>query len=192
MEISKDWKDKLMETFLFIDTETSGFKKNGNLIQEGQARVCQLAMILTDDRANTLAQMSSLVRPEGWSISKGALNVHGKTEEMCMKHGISQGEMVDIFDSFLSRSTQVVAHNEAFDRGMMEVELAYSGDENPDLKDWFCTMKQNTHICGKWPKLEFTLQHYCGRSLGNDAHDAMADAKACKDIFFAMRGIHND
>lgn len=181
-----------METFLFLDTETTGFKKSGQLVQEGQGRVCQVAMILTDSQGIPLSEFCTLVKPDktDWEIHPGAQAVHGKTKAMCMTHGIEQQEMVDIFDSFMSRASQIVAHNESFDRGMMEVELAYAGAEDPLLREWFCTMKKNTHISrGRWPKLDYALQHFCGRSMGNSAHDAMADTRACRDIFFAMRGI---
>lgn len=179
-----------METFLFLDTETTGFKKSGNLVQEGQARVVQLAMILTDENGNSLADFSTLVKPDetDWEIHQGAYEVHGKTKEMCVAHGIDQKEMINIFDSYISRASQIVAHNEAFDRGMMEIELAYYGDNFPELMPWYCTMKEiSRRENSRWPKLNAALKKYCGRSMGSKAHDAMEDAKACKDIFFALR-----
>ena len=73
---------------------------------------------------------------------------------------------------------------------MMEIELAYSGDDSPELNTWHCTMKDISRREGsKWPKLEEALQRYCGRSMGNKAHDAMEDTRACRDIFFALKGI---
>lgn len=63
-------------------------------------------------------------------------------------------------------------------------------------KPWLCTMKPNTEIVKapkkngssgyKWPSLEEALQFYCKRSVGEFAHDAMYDVKACRDIFFAQ------
>jgi DNA polymerase-3 subunit epsilon len=178
-----------MDTFLFIDTETTGFKKGGSLIQQGQARVCQVAMILTDNNGRTMSEFCTLIKPDGWTISSGAMAVHGITDQDCIKFGIDQKKMVEIAKDYFSRSNQIVAHNEAFDKAMIEVEHAYYGDQSPILhpNSWFCTMKSNIHIFGgKWPKLDQALQHYCNKSLGNTAHDALADARACRDIFFAM------
>lgn len=178
------------DTYLFIDTETTGFKKSGPLVQEGQARVCQVAMILSDHQGRPLAEFCSLIKPDGWEISDGAFKVHGISNDMCEKYGVQAEPVIYFFKAFSGRATKIVAHNEQFDRGMMDVECAYFGDESPEHKPWFCTMKSNTHITpgGKWPKLDAALKHYCNKDLVN-AHDAMADTRACRDIFFAMRGI---
>ena len=176
-----------METFLFLDTETTGFKKSGPLMQHRQARVCQIAMILTDAKGKTLSQFSSLIKPKDWTIHPKAQDVHGISDMDCIMFGIDQRKVVEMFIEYGRFNPTVVAHNEEFDRAMMEIELAYFGIDNPDIAPWYCTMKANTHITnGKLPKLDIVLQHYCNRSLGNDAHDALEDARACRDIYFAM------
>lgn len=178
------------EIYLFNDTETTGFKKNGQLVQEGQARVCQLALLLTDSRGRSLAKFSSLIKPDGWTISEGAQKVHGITMEDCQRYGMNQKAVVNLYIKFCSIATLRVAHNDEFDNAMMEIEQEYASPITEKINTpSFCTMKRNTHInpAGKWPKLEATLQHYTGRSLGDTAHDAMFDAEACRDIFFAMR-----
>lgn len=182
------------EIFGFIDTETTGFKKQGNMVQEGQGRVCQIAFLLTDSTGKSLAEVSTLIKPDGWKIGEGAQKVHGFTDEQCEKYGLHAKSVFALFARLASMATLLVAHNEEFDRNMMNVEQAYYNETVKDEKyisvdnPWFCTMKTNTHITGgKWPKLEEALQHFCGRSLGDTAHDAMYDVKACRDIFFAMR-----
>ena len=185
-----------MENYLFIDTETTGFKKSGGLMQEGQARVCQIAMILANQEGRTLSEFSSLVRPERWSISEGAEKVHGITDDDCYTNGLRQSVIIEMYHTLASKADIIVAHNENFDRGMMEIETCYYNNVRDPSdcmahgKRWYCTMTSNMHLAnGRWPKLDKTLQHYCNRSLGDTAHDAMADTKACRDIFFAMRGI---
>ena len=179
----------MTETFLFLDTETTGFKKSGNLIQQGQARVCQVAMILADDTGKTLAEYQSMIKPDNWDTNGHTKNYYGLSYDDCQKYGIHQLYAMQMYKNMCETVTQVVAHNSPFDKGMMEIEEAYCNMGKTD-KPWFCTMKTNTHISpnGKWPKLDFTLKHLTGKDL-LDAHDAMADTRACRDIFFAMRGI---
>lgn len=171
--------------FLFIDTETTGFAKNGELKQEGQARVCQIAMLLTDEKGKSLLEFSALIKPDGWTIGEGAGAIHGFTNELCEMFGLGGPTAAKLFRRMASMSQRIIAHNSDFDRRMMEIECAYHSVPAPDVP-WHCTMKTNTHITnGKWPKLEEALRHYCQRDLGEFAHDAMYDVKACRDIFFA-------
>jgi len=186
----------MSEIFLFGDTETTGFKKNGNLIQEGQGRVCQLALLLTDDQGRSLAEFCSYIKPDGWVIGEGAQKVHGITMEQCEKFGLSMNAVFMLYKRLADMATQIIAHNSDFDKGMMQIEEAYFNQARKEMEfvvvntPWFCTMKPNTHITGgKWPKLNEALKHFCQRDLGDMAHDAMHDVKACRDIFFAMRGI---
>lgn len=180
------------EIYLFNDTETTNFPKKGAAIQEGQGRVCQLALLLTDGKGKSLAKFSTLIKPDGWIIGEGAQKVHGITMEECERFGVPAKTAFAMYNNFCSKATLRVAHNDEFDNNMMSIEQAYynasvSANVNIKLKS-FCTMKSNTHITpgGKWPKLDFTLQHYTGRSLGDTAHDAMFDAEACRDIFLAQ------
>lgn len=182
----------MTEILLFRDTETTGFKKGGALVQEGQARVCQVALILTDATGRPLQKFSTLIKPDGWLVSKFNVESCGITQEDCEQFGMAMSSVMRLYNRMASAATLLVAHNDDFDHGMFEIEDAYHGGVLPN-KDHlttkrFCTMKTNTHISGgKWPKLEATLQHYCGRSLGEDAHDAMFDTEACKDIYLAMQ-----
>ena len=177
------------ETFLFLDTETTGFKKSGALIQEGQARVCQLALILTDADGGVITKFSSLIKPDGWKILEGAFKVHGITDEQCEKYGLPYKDVIGmVFLGLANNATVVVAHNEEFDRNMLDIEFAHATFPVMTSKyKWFCTMKSNTHLKGgRWPKLSEAYRHYMDKELV-DAHDALVDAEACKDIFFAMK-----
>ncbi len=178
------------EIFLGTDTETTGFKKKGLLIQDKQARVCQLALVLTNLDGEPLAKFSSLIKPDGWTISERATEVHGLTDEVCEEFGMDMKDVYKIWQHFMSKADMIVAHNAAFDRGMMEIESAYVHDIPsgvPTIQPWHCTMQENAHLPGG-KSLKNCLQHYCNRDIGEGAHDALVDAEACLDIFFAMRG----
>lgn len=188
--------------YLFIDTETTGFpQKFGPLIQDGQGRVCQIAMLLTDGAGKSIAEISTLVKPAGWVVGNEASKVHGFTTELCEKYGINFVGMVGLFLSLAEKAETIIAHNISFDRQMMFIEAEYAQKNIPN-KLWHCTMEQSAPICNlpptermlaagfdkpKAPKLEEALQHICGKSLGDTAHDALWDVRACKDIFFKLK-----
>lgn len=179
------------DIILAIDTETTDFIKKGRRQQDGQGRVCQVALLLFDGRGKSIMEVSTLVKPDGWTIGEGAGKIHGFTDEQCERFGVGQKSMIGLYRCMAAKADVIIAHNSDFDQGMIEIEEDYS-DECPNLsqKPWFCTMKTNTHITGgKWPKLEEALKHFCDRELGEFAHDAMYDVKACRDIFLAMHGV---
>lgn len=180
--------------YLFCDTETTGFAKTGGLIQDGQARVCQIGLLLTDSNGKSLAEFCSLIKPDGWKVHEGAQKVHGFSTEYCERYGLGFKSVFSLYSRFAKMATTHVAHNSEFDKKMMEIEEAYYMTANAGVQPlqqirtpWFCTMKTNTHITGgKWPKLSEAVKHYLGRET-TKAHDAMGDVKDCRDVFFAMR-----
>lgn len=193
-----------METFCFIDFETTGFIKGGAVVTEGQGRACQVAMLLTDATGRSMAEYCTLIKPDGWTVGKEALAVHGFTNDICEKYGVNFKTAVGFYNFMAQKTDIFVAHNADFDRDFMDVEVAYYNAQSSipifiPKKPWECTMKPNTNIVKapkknggagfKWPSLEETLQHFCGRGVGEYAHDAMYDVKACRDIFFAKRSI---
>lgn len=176
------------DTYLFTDTESTRFPYKGGM-REGQARVCQLAFIYTDAEGKTLAEFCALIKPDGWEIKEEAQKVHGITLEDCEAHGIPSTQALALFRHYEKMATKVIAHGEQFDRQMMDIEQAYASNGG-DLprEPWHCTMKSYTHyFAGKWPKLAAALEFFTGRILGDDAHDAMHDVRACRDIFFAAK-----
>ena len=192
-----------MPIYLFGDTETTGFaKKKLGLIQAGQARVCQQAMMLTDGDGRSLAEISHMIKPDNWAIGAEAGAIHGFTNDHCEKYGISSKSAYVIFAQMASKADYLVAHNAEFDRYMWEIEAAYHGMEFPKTP-WLCTKELATPIMAipptekmlqyaftrdkfKSPNLEEAVQFFCNRSLGDGAHDAMFDVKGCKDVFFAI------
>lgn len=200
------------EIYLVADTETTGFKRSGPLIQPEQGRVCQLAFVLCGEDAEPIMEFSSLIKLGDIKISDGAFKAHGITAEKCNRFGLDQRSAFGIFHRAASLCTKIVAHVSSFDKGMMEIEQAYynynpaTGADNEKLllidKPWHCTAAQATDIVKlppteamqragrnhfKTPKLEECYHILTGKTLGDNAHDAMFDVRACKDVFFAMR-----
>ena len=197
-----------MNNLLFTDTETTGFKKSG-LMVAGQARVCQTAMIMTDEMGKVLCQFSCLVKPNGWQITDGAYACHGISQKDCEKHGLDQPYFIGMFLALAAQCKMVVAHNKKFDEAMIDVEMAYYKEISTATEaiarkvPWYCTQENSKDICSipptakmkaagrhhyKTPSLAEAYFHFTGKHI-EGAHDAMVDAKACMEIYFGIRGI---
>lgn len=176
------------------DTETTGFKKAGQLVQIGQARIVQVAMLLCDEEGNHMTEFSTLIKPDGWTISEGAQAVHGISMEKCERYGIPMKTALKTIHEIMRQSKLLIFHNEDFDWGLFQIEYAYAGVEPPPINR-YCTMLSSMNICNlpgkygkpKWPKLAEALPILCGKELGDGAHDAMIDTKGCKDLFFELK-----
>lgn len=192
--------------YLFIDTETSDFiRPKLKHDDPKQGKVIQLACQLTDgDRP--VETFSQLVWWPGLTISEGAEGVHGISVDMCRKFGGCADTALRRLMSLLAYTPIVVGHNVQYDlNGLKMMSNAFGMAEGLyDVLDGcpvVCTMekaKQPVNLpptsrmvaagrtCPKAPKLQEAYKHFFGDEF-DDAHDALADVFACRDIFFAMR-----
>jgi DNA polymerase III subunit epsilon len=170
--------------YLFIDTETTG-KEN--------AKICQLAMVFTDNSLNTKGIVSSYIKPEGWFIPKSATAYHGITQEQCELFGLPVKALLKVFNFYADKSDLIIAHNAKFDKRCIEQETSANG-LLASATPWYCTMENSTPILAipnatnrgyKWPKLSEAFKFFTGQDLQN-AHDALWDTRACREVF---RGI---
>lgn len=189
-------------TYLFFDTETTGlpkFYKEAN--DSCQPRICQLGAILTDKEGRVKAEINLLVKPEGYEISPELSAIHGITQEDAMKYGLSAKGVLSIFDRLLCMAETVVAHNVKFDLFMLKIESALSGVELHVPLNPYCTIEASKDILKipptakmmaaniegyKSPNLQEAHEHFFNRKF-EGAHDAMADVRACRDVFFAIQ-----
>lgn len=175
--------------YLFFDTETTGFPKAGG-------RICQLGALLTTDQGRTMAQLDVLIKPAGWVISQQLTDIHGISHRDAETYGVPIIEALEMFESFCARASIAVAHNFKFDDEMVRLEHAKLEvkDSHFYRKATCCTMVNATEICKipsarggyKWPKLQEIYKHLFNREFDN-AHNAMADVVACKEVFFEMK-----
>lgn len=181
-----------------MDTETTGKADFKALpIEKHQPRVISLACLMCTDAGQEYGSFSCLLKPEGFDISPEATKIHGITTEFATQYGMRRGIAIELWSNLVFSHNLIVAHNIDFDWFMFLIEAQR---HLPNLH-WqpvtkFCTMKENTEVCKlptpygggkyKWPKLEEAYRHYFGCNfLG--AHDALADVRACKEIYFRMQ-----
>jgi DNA polymerase-3 subunit epsilon len=185
---------------LFLDCETTGLADfNKRARDPSQPHMVQMAAILTDDLGGALEEHNVLIKPDGWKIPKEASDVHKITDEIAAI-GIAEKHAAEILLAMIRKSQLLVGHNIQFDKfiariAMRRFELITDEDDVAwKAMPTFCTMRQMTDICRlpgkfegkfKWPNLSEACQHIGKPLVG--AHDAMADLRACKEIYFWLK-----
>lgn len=196
-----------MNIKLFYDTETTGlpdFKAPSESAH--QPHIVQLAALLVDmDTRETIQSMDVIIRPDGWTIPDDVAAVHGITTQHAEAVGIPERLAVEMFMELWCGRTRI-AHNQQFDARIVRIALMrYRSEEAADI--WKsgsaeCTAILATPICQipptakmvkagfnkfKTPNLGEAYRHFTGKELVN-AHSAMADVMACRDVYFAIKG----
>lgn len=192
-------------TYLFFDTETTGLPDKR--LPDGhpdQPHICQLGAILTDSNGKVMAEVNLLVRPDGWTIPATASAIHGITQENATEYGLSARGVLNIFNRLAAKAKRHIAHNIEFDQFMIFREAIGCGYSAKDFGlDGYCTMTAATDIVKcpptkrmldvgmtgfKKPNLTEAYRHFFGREF-DGAHDAMADVRACRDVFFKLKDL---
>lgn len=192
---------------LFFDTETTGFFHDRLPVDHpDQPYIVQLAAQLCDDDGSVIAGFSFVVDPGIGvvSIPDRAAEVHGITDEVAARFGVSSEFALSAFTHLYQRADLVCAHNIKFDRGVIEAAISrHYRKVMPLRKPLFCTMEAATPIINlpptermkavgfdkpKPPKLEECVRHFFNEDL-IDAHDAMADVVACRRVYLHLKSI---
>ena len=199
-----------MNTAIFYDTETTGLPLFSEPSEDPrQPHIVQLGALLVDlDTRKTIASLDVIVRPDGWLIPADVAAIHGITTEHAMDVGVSEsmalGMLMELWGEARHERRLRIGHNESFDARIVRIALMRFEDE-PLADAWRagraeCTAKMATPICAipptakmvaakrfhhKTPNLGEAVAHILKATISN-AHTAMADAAACRDIYFAM------
>lgn len=181
-----------MTKYAILDTETSGlfdFKLPANA--PTQPRLCGLTMILTDETLEPNETYSTLIKPDGWTISQEITAINGLTTERCEAEGVPVLEALARYTDAVKGGYLVVAWNAQFDTKICRGEFRRAGlpdlfEETPNI----CAMRSSTGIGiekagakkGGFPKLSDAYKHFFKREMV-DAHTSLADATACLEVF---------
>ena len=185
------------------DTETTGLPDWKNPSDSHhQPHLVQLAAILADeDTGKVISTLDLIIQPDGWDIPQEVADIHGITNEIANEVGVNEMDAVALFLQMVG-SAKRLAHNRTFELRIIRIATKRYFPENVQEK-WAekenhdCTMIMAKPIMQmepkgrygyKSPKLSEAYQHFMGKEL-QDAHSAIADARACLDIYFAMKGL---
>lgn len=173
---------------LFFDTETTGFKSS-----TFTPEIVQIGAILQDTESlRVLAELNMIVKATK-PIPPEVTAIHGITDELSQKFGVRTGFVDNMFALLASNADVIVAHNIEFDvgivNGVWDISRAIIA-----TKEQYCTMKSATDVVGipkshaggnKYPKLAEAYKYFFNKEFAN-AHDAMSDVRACRDVYFAL------
>lgn len=172
---------------LVFDTETTGlisFKIP--LSDESQPRILSIAAILCDDEGNITERLDTLIHHPGLDIPEFITKINGITQADCEQRGTTIDAALHKYNDMKGRSHTRVAHNLSFDKQMIAREtMALGLEHQPYHGESFCTVKMCKTI-GLPGKLDAAYMALFDRELEN-AHTAMGDVLACKEIFFKIR-----
>lgn len=184
---------------LFFDTETTSkweFGLSGT--DPSQPNLVQLGAIFREDGV-IRNEVNVIVFPES-SIHPKAMEIHGISEEMADKNGVSQKSACLMFDDMLHLADRVVAHNLDFDLKIMKRALWRCGMNMNSFEsvDQICTMKESTDVLRlpapknkkgfKWPTLNEAHIYFTNQPV-IDAHDAMVDVRACVTVYDGLKAL---
>lgn len=192
---------------LFFDSETSGLV-HPNLPEDhpAQPHLVQLGMILADESGAEWATVELIVKPEGYVIPDGAAKVHGITTDLARAVGVPLMIAVAAFTNLRAIAHGLVAHNMAFDDLVMRAAIARTGRKpaHPGPTQHICTMDLAGPVCNlpptermkatgfgdkpKPPSLMEAHKYLLGEEF-QGAHGALADARACMRVFFALKKL---
>jgi len=182
--------------YVVFDTETTGLPISWNAPSsdvDNWPRVVQVAWEAFDRRGQKIDAQCHIIRPEGFTIPKKAVEVHGISTAIAKRDGVPLARVLRAFDDVLGDASVVVAHNLKFDAAILDAEYhRLSKRAQFRHKIQVCTMRAATEYCAlpgpygfKWPKLSELYRELFGKGLKH-AHDAAADVASCARCFFEL------
>lgn len=162
--------------FAFLDVETPNRRND---------RICSIGIIRTDISGAVLDKCYMLIDPEE-PFDAINTSIHGITAADVRGMGTFASAWPRI--ESLINGAVVVAHNASFDLSVLDKCLAAYGIPMKPLT-YACTKKLAGSQLSGLPNFKLdTVCEWLGIQL--DAHhNAMADARACMEVFFALPGI---
>ena len=190
-----------MNKIVFFDTETTGMPVwSSPSDSEEQPHLTQIGAIVAHaETGEVLSSIDLTIRPEGWEIPKEVSDLNQLTTDYCKAIGINEKLALEVFLDLIADAKKIIAHNSSFDQRIIRIAMKRYGYTDAALIEWadkelhHCTMRAAHPIMGltrngkpKFPNLGETYKHFIGKPLEN-AHTAMADARGCMEVYFAMQ-----
>jgi DNA polymerase III epsilon subunit-like protein len=185
--------------YLFFDTETTGLPVPPSSDYRNWPRILQIAWLLVDENKDIKSKNCYTIKPDGYSIPNRVVRIHGITKKKAMQEGLPIDQVLRLFLRDINFTDVLVAHNVAFDYGVVRSELLRQNipDFLRDIK-MFCTMtskqvldyvksfrSNGSRQCPSLSELYFLLFN----AKIDNAHNALADAEACANCFFELKRI---
>src|SRR5476651_395080 len=169
-----------MATEIVLDTETTGIDhKRGH-------RLIEIGCIEIEDLLPTGRTFHRYVNPER-EIEPDAVRIHGITNAMVA----DKPKMAHICEDLLAfiGERKIIAHNAAFDRGFVTMELERHNHAAPPVDQWIDTLEIAR---AKFPGSANSLDALCKRFnislVERDKHGALLDARLLAGVYLELLG----
>jgi len=204
---------------LVFDTETTGLP-NSKIINPDTLHlwphIVQFSYIIYDTSMNDIVETSDEIVNliDGVTVSEESTKIHGITNQICSRKGISIDLLLDNFFYHLKSADLLVGHNISFDINMLRVELlriiyGYTDEVEKknninnlhlltNFKNIYCTMQESIELCDikvtnksgktylKYPKL-IELHKKLFDSEPNNLHNSFNDILVTLRCFMKLK-----
>lgn len=165
-----------------FDTETTG------LMWDKDDRIIELGAVELHNHIPTGKTFQAYINP-GRAVSEATIRITGITDDdLRDKPGFEDPSVVEAFLEFLGDST-IVAHNAAFDRGFLNMELTRCQREIIPETRWVDTV---TMARKRYPGAPASLDALCKRfDVNSDArtyHGALLDSQLLAEVYLELLG----
>jgi DNA polymerase-3 subunit epsilon len=163
-----------MPDIVVWDLETTG-------LDVDEDRIVQFAAVRLDESGEEVDSLKLLIDPFPTKIPAEATAIHGITEADVEGAPHFAGETADAVLDFIG-DADLCGHNMiAYDLPLLLAELKRCGRAFVvEGRRLFDTQEIFRHDVPH--TLEGALRHYANQTMGDDAHDALADAQACASV----------
>ena len=166
-------------TTIVFDTETTGLLLPKTAELSKQPRIIELAIAVVED-GKVVSEHEWLIQPE-CPLPAIITKITGlKDEDLIGKPLFRQilGEIEEIF----GKANAIIAHNAAFDVGMLTSELARCARTGfPWPEHTICTVQEHMHLKGRRLKMTELYELKLGKKL-EQKHRAIDDVRALVEI----------
>ncbi len=184
--------------FLIYDTETTGLPRDFKAPLtdfDNWPRLVQLAWQIHDEKGELVEVKNFIVKPEGFEIPFGSVQIHGISNERAHKEGVALETVLMEFSASLEKAKVIVGHNIEFDNNIVSVEYLRKQLPNPLKEKRIVDTKEvSTDYCAlpggkggkyKWPNLDELHRKLFGEGF-DAAHNASADVQATARCFLEL------
>jgi DNA polymerase III epsilon subunit-like protein len=209
---------------LVFDTETTGLPKSKILSPDtlnDWPHIVQFSYIIYDSCLNDIIDSKDYIvkLKKDIIISEESSKIHGITNEISLKKGISIHEILNEFFYYLRDVDSIIGHNISFDINMIKVELLriiyheklypsqlklYKYDLHfiTNYKNIVCTLKDSIQLCNiksvdkfgrpylKYPKLS-ELHEKLFEEIPNNLHNSFNDILVTLRCFMKLKHNHD-
>ena len=185
--------------YLIFDTETTGLPKRWDAPitdTDNWPRCIQIAWQLHDAMGNCIEHQDYLVQPDGFNIPYDAEKIHGISTELAQQQGIPLVEVLEKFNTVLSKTKFIVGQNVGFDLNIMGAEFHRASVANilQELPVLDTCTEHTANLCqipgGRYGKFKLPtlteLHEFLFNTPFAEAHNATADVEATTRCFFEL------